>query len=170
MRVSKAFWIWGQFSESDTLYLNQLKDKIQKNLQSPIFDVHITLTGPYLEIDNCLIDKLKVYCEKNSPIQINLKNFQFKKEFYKSFYLSVKHSQKLLNLRKEICLLNNFKSNKNYEPHISLAYGNYTQDKKINLIKKLPKIKDKIKIEKISLVDVNEDLNHWKVLKSFKLT
>ena len=42
MRISKAYWIWGQFSEKDTLYLNSIKDNVQISLKSPKFDVHLT--------------------------------------------------------------------------------------------------------------------------------
>ena len=169
MRLNKAFWIWGQFSKNDTDYLNKLKNKVQNELYSPIFDVHITLNGPYLENDKVFLEKLRIFCHNKSGIKIKLKSFAYKNEFFESFYISILNSQELFILRKEICQLNNFEFQKKYEPHISLAYGDYSEYKKINLISKLPKIKDSVKIEKISLVDVNEKLNQWNIINSFSL-
>ena len=151
MRLSKAFWIWGQFSKDDTDYLNKLKNKVQNELYSPIFDIHVTLNGPYEEIDNGFLEKLRIFCKNQSGIKIKL------------------NSQELLIMRKKICQLNNFEFKKKYEPHISLAYGYYSEYKKINLTRKLPKIKDSVKIEKISLVDVNEKINQWNIVKSYHL-
>ena len=52
MRISKAYWIWGQFSKKDTLYLNSIKDNVQISLKSPKFDIHLTLCGPYEKLDH----------------------------------------------------------------------------------------------------------------------
>ena len=38
MRISKAYWIWGQFSINDTLYLNSIKDNVQIAFGTVFFD------------------------------------------------------------------------------------------------------------------------------------
>ena len=97
MRLSKAFWIWGQFNKNDTKYLNELQNKILKEFNSPIFDVHLTLTGPYKEVDKYFFDKLRNYCKSKSGIALKLKNYDIQNQFFKSFYLSVLNSKELYN-------------------------------------------------------------------------
>ena len=169
MRTSKAFWIWGQFSLEDSKYLNELKNKVQSVLKSPEFETHITIAGPFITLDKSFLNKLEDFVKNNYKINLSLIDYDFKKDIYKSFYISINRSEKLTDLRNSIYKLTRFDLNEKYEPHISLAYGNHSNNEKLNLISELTKVKDSIKITKISLVDVNENINQWKILESFDL-
>ena len=46
-----TYYLWGLFPAKETEYLNFIKDKVQSKLISPYFDLPITLSGPYLNID-----------------------------------------------------------------------------------------------------------------------
>ena len=56
---------------------------------------------------------------------------------------------------------------KNFFPHISLSYGIFQKKIKENLISSLPRLKRSFTIDKISLVEINEDINLWKISESF---
>ncbi len=169
MRISKAYWIWGQFSEKDTSYLNSLKDNVQILLKSPNFDIHLTLCGPYEKLNCDLLNNLNNLSKKNKSIILNLEKFDFNDEKFKSFYIKINKSIELNNLRNTIYKLSKFDRNNNYEPHISLAYGNHKKYNKDLLISKMPKLKKKILLSKISLVYVNEELNIWRILNDYDL-
>ena len=68
MRISKAYWIWGQFSINDTLYLNSIKDNVQISLKSPKFDIHLTLCGPYEKLAHDFLYNLNNLSNKNQSI------------------------------------------------------------------------------------------------------
>ena len=169
MRISKGYWLWGLFPSIEKVFLNEIKAKVQSKLKSPFFETHITLTGPYLNIDNIFLNKLKDFAENNSAIMLNVGGYDFKQEIFKSFYISVKNSRNLKELRKNIYELNQYDLGNNYSPHISLSYGDHKIKEKKKLILKLPKFNKPIKISKIALVEVNEDINLWKILESFNL-
>ena len=169
MRISKAYWVWGQFSEKDIDYLNELKKKVKIELDTPCFEHHITLSGPYKSIDGSFSSELKNIANKFQNIKLDLIKYSFKNQIFNSFYISILNSYELSNLREKIYQLNSFDRRKNYDPHISLAYGNHKKVKKLKLIEKLPKLKDSIKITRISIVDVDESIKSWIVLKSFNL-
>ena len=169
MRISKAFWIWGQFCLEETQYINRLKNKVQTLLISPTFETHITLAGPYLKVDKSFLVKLKNFVKNSYKIKLDLKGYDYKKDVYKSFYISINSSEKLQDLRENIYKLTRFDENEKYLPHISLAYGDHESNDKINLISELPKVKNSIKLSRISFVDVNENINKWKILESFEL-
>ncbi len=169
MIISRCFWIWGGFSAKDTLYLNEYKNKVQSILKSPNFAIHITLLGPYFEIDNQFLSQLKIFAQKNSPLDLYLNDFAFQDHIFKSFYISINNSKDLDNLRKALLRINKFNFEKEYKPHISLAYGEHKKNIKKELISKLPKLKDSIKMNKISLVEVNENINLWNILEDFYL-
>ena len=76
MRQNEGHWLWGQFTEKDTNYLNSLKNKVQSELKSPIFDIHITLTGPYKIINEQFLNSLRSFAKQNSSIDLKLKQFE----------------------------------------------------------------------------------------------
>ena len=78
MRISKAYWIWGQFSIKDTLYLNSIKDNVQIFLKSPKFDIHLTICGPYEKLGCDFLNNLKNLSNKNQSIIVNLEKFDKK--------------------------------------------------------------------------------------------
>ena len=169
MRVKKGYWVWGLFTSEESNFLNVVKAEVQGKLKSPVFETHITLAGPYLNIDKSFLNKLKTFVERKSAIMLEVNGYNFKQEIFRSFYISIKNSGYLQELRKNIYELNKFDLGDSYSPHISLSYGNHEiKDKKL-LIPKLPKLNKLIKITKIGIVEVNEDINRWKILESYNL-
>ena len=169
MNINKGYWVWGLFPYKETILLNAIKAKVQIKLKSPVFETHITLAGPYLNIDKSFLNKLKTFGESNSVIMLNFDGYKFKQEMFKSFYISIKNSSHIDELRKNIYELNKFDLENNYFPHISLSYGNHDIKEKKILISKLPAFRKPIKMSKIALVEVDEDINLWKILESFDL-
>ena len=86
---------------------------------------------------------------------------------FKSFYLSINNSLQRTKLRKNIYKLNKFDLDNNYFPHISLSYGNHQINEKNELISNLPKFNKPIRISKIALVEIYEDINQWKIKEIF---
>ena len=76
MRISKGYWLWGLFPSVEKGFLNEIKAKVQSKLKSPFFETHITLTGPYLNIDNTFLNKLKTFAEKGESTK-NLRRILF---------------------------------------------------------------------------------------------
>ena len=169
MRISKGYWLWGLFPSVEKVFLNEIKAKVQSKLKSPFFETHITLTGPYLNIDNIFLNKLKNFAENNSVIMLRTCGYNFKQEIFKSFYISIENSRRLKELRRNILELNSFDLANNYCPHISLSYGNHEIEEKKELISNLPELNKPIRMSKIALVEVDEDINLWKILESFDL-
>ena len=169
MRKNRGYWIWGLFPTQDKVFLNEIKAKVQNKLKSPPFETHITVAGPYLNIDNIFLNKLKNFAENNSAIMLNVGGYDFKQEIFKSFYISIEKSRGLKELRRNIYELNNFDLANNYSPHITLSYGNHEIKAKKELISNLPILNQPIRMSKIALVEVDEDINLWKILESFDL-
>ena len=169
MRISKGYWLWGLFRSIENILLNEIKAKVQSKLKSPFFETHLTLAGPYLNIDNIFLNRLKDFAENNSAIMLNVGGYDFEQEIFKSFYISIENSRRLEELRRNIYELNNFDLANNYSPHISLSYGNHEIKEKKDLISELPELNKPIRMSKLALVKVDEDINIWKILVSFDL-
>ena len=83
--IKKKYYLWGLFPPQQTEYLNLLKDKVQNKLISPCFDLHITLVGPYLNIDKTFIYNLKTFVENNSSIILHVDGYCFNKKYLNHF-------------------------------------------------------------------------------------
>ena len=169
MRITKCYWVWGLLHSKDKFFINEIKAKVQNKLKSPFFETHITLTGPYLNIDDIFFNKLENFTKNNSAIMLEVGLYEFKQEIYRSFYISIKNSPRLKELRRNIYDLKIFDLTNSYFPHISLSYGNHEEKEKRELISKLPELNKRIKMSKIALVRVDEDLQLWEILKIFDL-
>ena len=165
----KKYWIWAEFSDEDEKKIKKIRDTLRKKFDSPEFNTHLTLAGPFSYFENSTIFKIDNFCKNYKPIYINCSAFECKDEFFKSFFIKVNYSQELHNLRTRLLKITNLKTNLIYEPHISLIYGDHDIFKKKESIDLLSPLKIKLCIEKICIVDVDENNAKWNVIKSFNI-
>lgn len=169
IRPSKAYWIWGLFPINEKIILNSLQYQVQKVLESPKFEAHITLSGPFPKINSAFLKKLKMYSKNKNSVFLDVKGYDHKREKYESFFISIRNSLNLRNLRNDINKLTNPKLNKEYNPHISLSYGNHKKKEKELLIANLPKLQQNFKISRIAIAKVDENINLWDIIEIFDL-
>ncbi len=162
-RTAKAFWIWSEFTQSDTDYLTKISRKVKYHLKTPDFRLHLTLAGPFKNIQESERNLIEDLCNKTRPIKVRPNKYEFKKKYYESFFISIKNSTELANLRQEIFRIKKFNTIQNFYPHISLAYGNHQEKLKNDLSGSLPSLISNINIDKICIVNVNEEIELWKV-------
>ena len=168
-RIGKAHWIWGQFVDKDMGYLDSIKSHVNEKLKGPTFDIHLTLLGPFMSMDKEKINEIKKICSNLKPIEIFAKRYVTSNNFFTSFFIEVKKSSTLINFRND--LRGSFQENQfsPFSPHVSLTYGNFPIKEK-NIIKdELGALKSKYILNKICIVDVNEDKFSWKIIKTFVL-
>lgn len=165
----KAYWIWGLFPLNEKIFLNNLQNQVQNVLESPKFEAHITLSGPFIGIDKKFRNQLKIYSKEKSPVLLDLKGYEYKMETYESFFISIENSLKLKNLRNDINKIKEPKLIKDFKPHISLSYGNHEKKEKDFLISTLPRLRKELKISSLAIVEVDEKINLWNIENVYNL-
>ena len=168
-RFSKGFWIWGQFNENSTRALENAKKSVNEILNGPTFNVHLTLCGPFGHFDSPELKKLSNISKRFDLFKIYLEEVQTKEEFYQSLFIKIIEKKDLLEFKKHIDS-EFIMPNKNFFPHISLFYGKETEEKKTEAISKIMNMNNSFVLDKISLVDVDEKINAWKILKTYSLS
>jgi len=166
-KLSKAFWIWAEFSQKDSINLIDLKNTAQEFLRSPFFDLHLTLAGPFNTFTQNQIKQIGLLCQENNSFKVKSKGYEYKNQFYESFYISIENSYKLIDLRKNISYIKEFNINKTFNPHISLSYGNHEKSVKEHLLTILPSPNNILNVDKLSIVRVNEKENMWDIIYKF---
>ena len=168
-RISKAYWIWFQFSKFDNQKLNKIKRIVNKHLKGPNFSIHLTTIGPFLKPNKEEFEKIEKISRKITKFKILLIKYKLTNQKFTSFYIEVKKTKELIKAKNRFLKTNYKKQNKKYNPHISLYYGTKDNKTKLAIVKKLPKLNKFVTIDKLCIVDVNEKINKWKIIKTIKL-
>ena len=168
-RISKAYWIWFQFSKFDNQKLNKIKRIVNKHLKGPNFSIHLTTIGPFLKPNKEEFEKIEKISRKINKFKILLIKYKLTNQKFTSFYIDVKRTKELITAKNRFSKTNYKKQNKKYNPHISLYYGTKDNKTKEAIIKKLPKLNRLVTVDKLCIVDVNEKINKWKIIKTIKL-
>ena len=98
---------------------------------------------------------------------LNIDGFEIKNEFFQALFLKVTKNNSLLKLKNTLDKLLELES-ENFFPHISMFYGNIEESKKQSSIESFLS-PNEVVMSKISIVDVNEHINQWKVIKTHNL-
>jgi len=166
--LDKRFWIWGQFDQESMDALNLIQKKVNEVFMGPFFGVHVTISGPLVSLDQDIIDRFLSLPEKLRPIEIIPEKYSFTEEEKRSLFIDIQKTVSLMNLKRDIDLEFNI-TDLNYRPHISLFYGEEGVKHKKELISKLPEIPHRIKLNRLSLVRTDLDVDRWRIEKEVLL-
>jgi hypothetical protein len=171
IKKNKIYWLWCQFVEADMQHLENIKSKINDTFSGIDFEIHLTLIGPFFNINNEKIFEIEKLAKGIKPISVELIKYSYSDYKYTSLFIDVYKSKSLIKLREVFigAIPSYVKYNKSYNPHISLFYGLTNAENKIKLISQLPQINKRVKINKICVVDVEEELDKWTIIHSIKL-
>ena len=166
-RISKGYWIWGQFDTQSTQLLTSLYQKINNKLNGPKFDVHLTISGPFPYEEEMHTRIFESLSERFEQFNIKLNGMGQKNEFFQSLFITVAENETLKSLKNNIDQRFNL-DKAEYFPHISLFYGIEDTTLKKEIISEL-KVPKHIVLDKLSIVKVDEEVKSWKVLKFHSL-
>ena len=166
--IDKTYYLWGEFSHGDSVLLNQLQQKANNRLKGLGFKVHLTLSGPFHDLSEEILGRLEDIALTNDALEMRTNGYGTEDNIFQSFYIQIQISAELLHLKKT---LDNFLkiSPKEYNPHISLFYGKrelYVKNELIKILASPPQI---ITLDRISIVEIIDDIESWKVLYSYPM-
>ena len=166
--TKKTYSIWGEFSKIDFASLNKLQHMVNHSLNGPLFKLHLTLSGPFQILDENILGGLENLAMTNSIIEMRTDGYGTEDNVFQSFYVQIQVSPELLYLKERLDDLLNMPP-KEYNPHISLFYGNKEPSIKDQIISKLDSPPGMITLNKLSIVEIVDDIASWKVLYSYPL-
>ena len=80
-RISKGYWLWGQFDANATDLINSLYQEINNKLNGPNFDIHLTISGPFNYDEEKQKETFKVISSNFNEIDLQLKGIGKTDEF-----------------------------------------------------------------------------------------
>ena len=164
----KTYYIWGEFPHIDFTSLNRLHKRVNDLFNGPDFRVHLTLSGPFYDLDDTIIGGIEDLAVSNNMIEMTTNGYGIEDNIFQSFYVQIQMSSELIILKERLDDLLNI-TPKDFNPHISLFYGNIRQTLKQEVISMLDTPPDVITLDRISIVEIVDDIESWEVLYSYPL-
>ena len=164
----KTYYIWGELSQIDFTSLNKIHQRVNHLLHGPDFIVHLTLSGPFYDLDEATIGGIEDLAVTNNKIEMTTNGYVIEDNIFQSFYVQIQKSSELMNLKGKLDDLLSI-TPKDFNPHISLFYGNIRQTLKQEVISKLEAPPEVITLDRISIVEIVDDVESWEVLYTYPL-
>ena len=153
--------IWLCPDPSDQSSIQQLVDECCYRFKSSPFASHITLFGRVDADPETAFSFLADYVGGLGSISLNMLGVKTGTLPWKTLYLQVDKTKPLVRLQKEIDQYLNAYRHYEFDPHLSLAYGNLEINES-----KLEKITfpETITFSSVVLMETPDDINEWKLI------
>jgi len=162
--MSKIWSVWLLPKGADKIYLSDYINIYSNLYDSKRFYPHLTLFGR-VDLNPELFFPFFNEIRLDTKIS-NVKTLSIKvgKSYFKKLYIPLGYNEKIYAIQKKVdSILKNYKKYK-FDPHMSLAYGNFTARKKDN---KLISPITKISFSSLAIVHTPDEIKNWSVIKKF---
>ena len=167
-RIPNAYSIWLIPNGEKYMLLRTKIIELSHIFNGIKFLPHITLISNLDYDEKFLSKKVENIAKQVKPFNIYFDKIGYSDEFFQSFFINVRINSHLAYIRK-IALLNFPKINEEFNPHLSLAYGNIESKIKKNLKNKIHCPIKNFKVKELYLAH-NDEINFkWKVINKFPL-
>ena len=154
-----SIWLCPDPSEQSSI--QQLVNECCYRFKSSPFASHVTLFGRVDADPETTFSFLSDYVSGLGLISLNMLGVKTGPQPWKTLYLQVDKTEPLVRLQKEIDQYLNVCRNYEFDPHLSLAYGNPEIDES-----KLENISfpETITFSSVVLMETPDDINKWKLI------
>lgn len=128
--VDERYSLW--FIPQGEVYakLSQHIRQLSYAYDSPLFEPHVTLLGRILVDQDEVIQKAKTIASVLKPFSITMSGIGHEESFFRAFYLKVEANPSLIMANRVAREFFTSDYMLEYQPHLSLIYGNFTTNEK----------------------------------------
>ena len=143
-----------------------IKD-IAKKYNAPTFKPHVTLIGGITDKD--VFEKSELLSKKIKPFTIKIVKASFMFDYYRCVLALAEKNPEIMNAAKNAREIFTEYNKREYIPHLSLLYGEFSEEIKQKIVKELGDIIAKFEVRDIKLVTGGNVPEKWTVVKEHKL-
>lgn len=168
---TKGYAIWLLPQGEVFKELSALIKKLSIEYGSPNFKPHVTLIGGIASSQNEIVEKTRRLASFIKQFDILVDGIGYSDYYFRTLFLGIKQAgdiMKAYEITKDVL---NLQNTGKYMPHLSLMYGNFSEQSKKEIIKtqNLKNLKFSFLVDAIHLYETNGKVEDWKKLKEFKL-
>jgi len=125
--------LWLEPSGAAAYKLQERIKKLSRKYETPVFPPHVTLLEGVQSTETELVPLANTLASSLESFELVLTKAGYSDQFYRSLYIHVEESRQLIEVRKMACRLFD-KTNDDYMPHLSLLYGELSQNEKERIL------------------------------------
>ena len=172
MSASSVYSLWLQPSGDIAYRLQERINKMSQQYGTPSFAPHVTLLGGLKASETELMSLSGTLVSSLYPFELTLTKAGYYDQFYQSLFLLVKKNKMLSFLRRRACRLFDLYDSDRYTPHLSLLYGDLSQNEKERILNVMGReFYIKFPVSSIVLMQTEGTPEQWKKIDTvvFKL-
>lgn len=158
--------IWLLPDEKNGVYLQSLINDCCTRFGSQTFDPHVTLFGRVDVEPESAFSFFETICKNQSPISLGVDGIQIGEPPWKALFLQIEKSESLTKFQSIIDAHLNKIRNYDFDPHLSLAYGDLELEK--SQIENIT-FPESIQFSSVALVKTPDEISSWRTLLTFPL-
>lgn len=164
--MSHPWSVWLEPCESDRIQLQKLIRDFCARFNSPVFDPHLTLFGRVAKDPVATFPFFENFVKDFGPISLNVLGIKTGEPPWKSLYLQIGKNNELGQVQKEFdCYLNDYRHYE-FDPHLSLAYGDLSiNGSELDHIS----FPETITFSSVAFVATPDEITNWKMINQFGL-
>ncbi len=149
--------------------LSSLIIRLSNKYNTPMFEPHVTLIGGFDISKKEAISKTNKIAENLKPYSIRINNPIYLHEYYKSLFLKTEKTKEVLKAHLLARKIFNDKRDYEYFPHLSLMYGNSSDQIKEKIISEIKSINLEFKADQLHLFSTANGPKNWYKIKTYDL-
>ncbi len=136
------------------------------------FPPHVTLLARIMvESEQEVIVTTQQLAHRMCAFPIMLSDLNGEPKYFKALYLKAKVSNELMSAHYQACKLFEMKEHDEYVPHLSLAYGNISGEKKTQMMQSLQlSTPIEFMVDRLFLYRTEGEVNDWRLIETFSLS
>lgn len=169
MSTPRKYSLWFRPSGEIASSLKRRIRELSEEYNSPAFEPHLTLLGGLKGDEEDLVQKTISLASLLKPFDIVLTKAGYRDRYFQSLFVHVQESEELKNARQKAEQLFG-KSGGEYMPHLSLMYGDFTQEQKERILNRMGReFHMRFTADSLLLIQTQGEPDRWKKSHTVKL-
>ena len=168
MNQQSDYFLWLTPAEPVLQQLQELINALARDHGGPSFAPHITLLSRLQGSEADLQSRIARLSTDFSPFTVHCPTLGWSDEYYRCVYLEIETDASLLSIHDRASVLIPHAVNTDFQPHISLMYGNLNEDTKLGIVTALEDIYPRsLLVDRMSLYHAPGGPQTWRLVKVF---
>ena len=161
--------VWLLLEEQDSEYINRIIKNLSQRYGVTEFPCHITVYGLVNAELEVVEEAVKTSISNLKPFIVRKSGIEYSDDIWKSLFINIELTAELRLINKKLTQKLVHYDKYEFLPHISLIYKKMAEYEKRKIIDAM-KIKNEFAIDKIAILEFSENIQDWKIIRSFKLS
>lgn len=167
LMLSRGYSLWLMPSGEVYERFTYLIKRLAQEYNGPIFQPHVTLLGEFTQSEEEVIKLTQDLIADQKPFPVTLRQIDYQDFHFRALFVIAEITEPLLSLHSRAKQIFGMQNIPPYMPHLSLLYGNYSNDVKEKIISEIGSEQTaQFDVSIVHLVKGGK-VEEWKIVKEF---